>query len=927
MRSRRSTTGDIDVRKLGLWWSRKPQHQCRGIILSALLPDPTDSRINSGMLDELRNLLILSGFISPQQAQNNESILKGLLKVCIFLSEPEEIVGVRGKFLLSKLSNLIELDNLSSLDPFAGGGAIPIEAQRLGLSSIAGEYNPFASLMLRASMEIAPVISESELKNATDAVNGTMNLIRNTLNRFYEPHGELGDPLGYINFRRLVCEGPGCGYIIPATSKFNLDKNRKAGVIFFDSKKKELGLSIVEDYNGKFPESTIRQGNLVCPVCGYVTRRQSVYTQLARFGLDPIIAVAVYANKGRVVFAELTRKQKACFDEFSKWWEKNQDWKKHIPFEKWPITEPRRFSPPLYGYKKFSSCHTKRQLVFLGTVISQMQQLKINDMKTNLVAKTLSKLLIARLVDLHTSFCRWRSDRGGAFERTFSRSGGVGMMWDFFEANPFHPSNSPNNELTALSEGFRPFSLHLKAKGTVIEGPAQFIPMPDNSVDLVYTDPPYFDSIPYSHLSDWINIWVARVESEVYNMSEPQGALTDKKFEVVVDRPHSCSPSTHDSDHFKREMTKALTKSRIILKPDGIAVIVFAHTSTAAWESLIESALSSGYVISASWPIRTERGGRIQAQNKASLESSVHLICRPREDSMGSLSANEVGDWRDVLDELPGRIHEWMPRLASEGVVGADAIFACLGPALEIFSRYSSVEKASGEKVELKEYLEHVWAAVAREALNMIFEGADASGFEEDARLTAMWLWTLRTSLEGDDVDDDSKKQTTKIRGYDLEYDAARKIAQGLGAHLENLKHLVEIKGDTATLLSASARTRHLFGKDASEAPKRKVKEISPQKEFAFMKELRKLEEESTEWRGDFVAKEKLTILDQLHQAMILFGAGRSDALKRFLIDEGIGRNPLYWRLAQSLSALYPPGSEEKRWVDGVLARKKGLGL
>ena len=107
------------------------------------------------------------------------------------------------------------------------------------------------------------------------------------------------------------------------------------------------------------------------------------------------------------------------------------------------------------------------------------------------------------------------------------------------------------------------------------------------------------------------------------------------------------------------------------------------------------------------------------------------------------MRTDEIGDWRDVLQELPRRIHEWMPRLAEEGVVGADAIFACLGPALEIFSRYSRVEKASGETVTLKEYLEQVWAAVAKEALTMVFKDADATGFEEDARLTAMWLWTL----------------------------------------------------------------------------------------------------------------------------------------------------------------------------------------
>src|SRR5437867_12731326 len=129
---------------------------------------------------------------------------------------------------------------------------------------------------------------------------------------------------------------------------------------------------------------------------------------------------------------------------------------------------------------------------------------------------------------------------------------------------------------------------------------------------------------------------------------------------------------------------------------------------------------------------------RVSAQGQARLASSVHLVCRPRENPDGSVRTDEIGDWRDVLAELPRRLHEWMPRLAAEGVVGADAIFACLGPALEMFSRYSRVERASGEAVTLKEYLEQVWGAVAKEALTMVFAGADTTGFEADARLSAM---------------------------------------------------------------------------------------------------------------------------------------------------------------------------------------------
>ena len=183
-------------------------------------------------------------------------------------------------------------------------------------------------------------------------------------------------------------------------------------------------------------------------------------------------------------------------------------------------------------------------------------------------------------------------------------------------------------------------------------------------------------------------------------------------------------------------MGKAMAEGRRVVAPNGIGLIVFAHKSTAGWEAQLQAMIDAGWIFTGSWTIDTEMGSRLRAMNSAALASSVHLVCRPR-------SNNEIGDWRNILQELPLRIKEWMPRLTEQGVVGADAIFACLGPALEIFSRYSSVEKASGEIVPLREYLEYVWAAISKEALSTIFKDADTSNFEEDARLTAMWLWTL----------------------------------------------------------------------------------------------------------------------------------------------------------------------------------------
>ena len=184
-------------------------------------------------------------------------------------------------------------------------------------------------------------------------------------------------------------------------------------------------------------------------------------------------------------------------------------------------------------------------------------------------------------------------------------------------------------------------------------------------------------------------------------------------------------------------------------------------------------------------------------------------------------------------------------RLASEGVVGADAIFACLGPSLEIFSRYSRVEKVNGNVVPLREYLEHVWAAVSNEALSMIFKDADTAGLEPDARLTAMWLWTLGTASpdtngkdsagEGNeddtDAEDEESEKPSKVSGFVLEFDAARKIAQGLGIHLDKSPSIVEVKGDKARLLPVAERTKYLFGKEADDAPttKRKPKKKDTQ--------------------------------------------------------------------------------------------------
>ena len=610
-----------------------------------------------------------------------------------------------------------------------------------------------------------------------------------------------------------------------------------------------------------------------------------------------------------------------------------------VPTEPTPIGggrgAGRAFSQRSYGINEFADLFNDRQLLALATYANLANEyakgIEQDDGGLAEAVGACLGLIVNRLADLNASLCGWQLSTPNT-AHVFVRWA-LQLIWDYGEVNPLAGAGgSPESAIRRMLASIKKLDLARLQSGHIEQASAQAHPLPDDSAQAFFTDPPYYDAIPYADLLDFFYVWMKRSLRGRPSLLVSSD-LTPKDRECIVDDAKDKSP-----EYFERTIAKCFSEGRRVLSPTGIGVVVFAHKSTSGWERLVQAIVDAGWTITSSWPIDTEMGSRMRAKKSAALASSVHLVCRPRENPDGSLR-EEIGEWRDVLAELPGRIHEWMPRLAEEGVVGADAIFACLGPALEIFSRYSRVEKANGEEAPLREYLEHVWAAVSTEALAMIFKDADAVGLEPDARLTAMWLWTLGAGTGkaggngngkkivpgmGSDEEEPSGKATSS-GGYTLEFDAARKIAQGLGIHLEKNEGIVEVKGDKARLLPVSERTPTLFGKATSTAPTRRRPRRPVQ--MTLFDESNEEEQAEAGWGELKAPPAGSTVLDRLHQAMILFAAGRGELMKRFLTEEGIGRDARFWKLAQSLSALYPSNSEEKRWVDGVLARKKGLGL
>lgn len=696
------------------------------------------------------------------------------------------------------------------------------------------------------------------------------------------------------------------------------------------------------------PPPIVKRFAATCPVCGYTTPYARVREQIrARRGGTRdarMIAVITLRPDGSRGFRLATEEDEAvarrAADELVRREREHRASLPLVPDESTPAERgpgaSRGSGAWQWNFQTWGDLFTPRQALALATFVRRVREAhgqvlaETGDAPFARAVATCLALAVSNMVPMLNADAYYGQDH----MRTVFQGSGLPMRPDFAEANPLMPRLVGGLEyaldLVAQvleqegGQGFHP--------GTVRQGSATAIPLPDGSVPYVVTDPPYYDAITYADLSDFCFVWLKRMLGDLYP-DLFRWPLTPKAEECIADPgppPPGLQPKTRE--FFENTIERALAECHRVIRPDGVAVVLFAHKGTAGWEALLNALVRAGWTVAASWPIETERAARMQAKNAAVLASSVFLVCRPRPEDAG------VGEWRAVQAELNRRVAAWLPRLEAEGIHGADAVFSCLGPALEVYSRYERVETAGGQVIPLGDvrngkgqvvqrgYLSYVWEAVAREALRMLFREADPAGFEEDARLTAMWLWTLRVRANGGAVqeeplwEEEEEESRPRTTGWALPYDDARLMIQALGADEARLKRpggILEVKGNTARLLSVAERRRFLLGEAREE---RATAGRPSRRQLPLFEEMPAREEPSALPPGR-------TTLDRLHQAMLLFAAGRSEMLRRFLVEEGAGRERAFWTLADALSRLYPSHSPEKRWVDGLIARRRSLGI
>lgn len=958
-----------------LWWARRPLGACRAMLLALLLPDPCDPKCPDEFKKRARTILPrIQGTPGLTDLDLRTQLLRFIGNFASWdnSTRPMYVEGARG---LVRATSGDEAPLV--VDPFSGGGTIPLEALRLGCDAIASDLNPVACLIEKTMLHDIPrggAGLSDELRRASTDIRTE---VEKSIGPFYPADRSGRKPIAYVWARTVVCDS--CGAELPLVRSFWLCKKsgRKRAIRYTVTRPKGkvpyVEFEVFEpEKESDIPSGSVRRAKAACLCCQVAMPPERVRIQLIKQqgGANPLFdgegnrcggarllaVVMKQEGEGRSYRAATkddylpVAKAIAHLNELKK--EKLPNGLSVIPDEVLPLMSGT-FNVPLYGMNSWADLFSARQVIALSAIGAQTRRhIKLEPKLSGALA-----LIASRCADYNSSLTRWVG-RGEYVGSTFGRQA-LPMVWEFCEAYPMTDESGgypgASEWVTRVADWLIASKI---AAGQVTQSDARKLGLLAESADVVFTDPPYYFAVPYADLSDFFFVWLKRMglADGLYGDPEDEhNPLTPKTAEICEMAHWDTKRYGHkDQQYFETGMSEAFSESKRIIRDEGIGCVVFAHKTTEGWEALLSGMVRGGWVITGSWPISTEMGTRLRAKDSATLATSVHLVTRPRPDDAA------VGDWSEVLHELPLRVGEWIEKLQGEGVRGADLVFACIGPAMEVFSRYSRVEDAEGREIPLggdptaiepynRGFLAYVWETVGRLALEQVLGTAEAKArngaagaLEEDSRLTALFLWTIQaTDMEsnGDDAEaddsDDAEEEAEKSKkkaGLSLIYDVARRFAQPLGIHLEKWEgRIIETEKGVIRLLPVVERAKQLFGEESATTMAHRIEQdvkASRNYTFAFMQDVAAPPEIKPRGRGkakatgttisDAPAPQMVTTLDRLHAAMLLQASGQSNGLRAMLKEEQ-QRGPDFLRLANSLSALYPKDSEEKRLLDAML--------
>jgi len=721
------------------WWARRPITAARAMIFAQLVDDPSSypDRFPTEELQrsERARLHRLLERLSAWEALCDRDLLEEAAR---------------------EIANSADGHVPPLLDPFAGGGTIPLEAQRLGLETHASDLNPVAVLINKALIElpalfhdhvpVAPGVAHAQFREwrgveglAAD-VRAYGDWMRSEAGRrvggIY-PTAQGMPVISWLWARTVTCPNPACGIAMPLLRSWWLAKKRGKEVF--------LVPKVVEDRSqpaGIRVTFLIRQGaaggpdsqndgtvngriGAVCVACETKVPVDYLRAEGMAGRVGTVMTAVVAEGNRQRVYVEPDVEHLAAAD---------------IPRPDDPVQgemadNPRWFSPPSYGMAHFADLFTNRQLLVLSTLSEMVEEVRErvvtdggSDAYANAVATYLG-LAVSRLADWSGNLCRWEPN-AEVSQQVFGQQS-VNMTWDFSEARALgeRASGSLGACLTTILRSLEQLTAPTPGYATQADAMTRGY---DGFV--INTDPPYYDNIGYSDLSDYFYVWLRRSLRSVY--PELLSTLLVPKAEELVANPYRHDGKDGAKKFFEQGFQAVFERACGKASADYPMVVYYAFKqsetdssgeASTGWETLLEGMIRGGWAITATWPIRSEGAARLIAQNTNALASSIVLSLRPR------LDDSETTDRRGLIAALEAELPGALRRLQQGSIAPVDLPQAAIGPGMAVFSRYAAVIENDGSRMTARSALVRI-----NEILDQVLNEQEGD-FDSTSRFAIAW--------------------------------------------------------------------------------------------------------------------------------------------------------------------------------------------
>jgi putative DNA methylase len=853
--SREKSLRSGNISTLHIWWARRPLASSRASIYAALVDPPKN-------IEEWGTKREFISKLSKWESAKNFEILE----------------KAKNDILESNSGKIPKI-----LDPFGGGGAIPLESVRLGCETFSCDYNPVATILQKCTFEFPQKFSNLENpSNQLFSKDGTYSLVDDVKKLgelmikeikkeldFCFPADSDTSIVGYLWARTISCSNPSCKAEIPLMRQYILSKKlTMVPIISSNTVQFEIfdidSKSLPKNFNPQ--EGTISKAIATCLVCKTRIPGKSIRKIFSDGKSKQKMIACVYLTKNErgKKFRAIQKKDLEAYESSKKTLEKKRiELSKKfnidpIPDEDLVRTGGNQMAVLHYGMNKFGDLFNIRQQLVLISISEKIHD-AYNKMITDGVDQEYAKAVVTylalaldRLTDYNSRLSFWVPS-GEFIAHTFGRQA-LQMTWDYFELCPWSGStgdlNSALKWITKVIEhcsDLPPVPVHISNSS------ATHLDFADNFFDAVITDPPYYDNVYYSNLADFFYVWLKRSIGFLYpNLFTLP--LTPKSDEIVQD-PIRHKNKLDSKLFFESRLKKSFEEIHRVLKPDGITVIVYAHKSTDGWETMLNSLLSSGLVITGSWPIHTERKGRLTSNESAALSSSIYMIAR-------KWKKEELGFYREIKKSLEKYISKKLEYLWDQGISGADFFISAIGASVEIFGKYEKIIDDNDNQIMVSDLLEDVRKIVTDFAIHQVLHDDFSVKISQMSRLYILCRWAYGH---------------TKIP-----FDDALKMTQSVGIDIRSEWNKGFIKKDKEFIIILEPTERKLESLDSHE------------------------------------------LIDVLHQLVMLWKGNKRKEMVKTLKESEFGNSDVLFKVAQAISESNPESSESKL-LDGFLASKSKI--